>query len=429
MEYCVFVLGPNQCDIFTKTGKFACKFPNEIIEKAANLKKELLKLLSEPVPYPSDSVKQQVSKRCQALATFMESLLIGVKRQELKLDLLTECEPVASEHGSVMLGEISPHHHSNHDDSKSSSKTPPTYNQLNYYENLNRFFTSVQPTFVPNEFKSLSYQIDHVPTNEKDRMLSPIQQCGEESGGSFNSSSDSPQFESTNTSNTSNNGTTNQQHLMLTEAIVSRHTDAMELQMVKNHKKYRTRSSHMTDKKKAPDKGPSARNQPVKRSWPNEIGNELFKNSKSNNQNEHRYTTNKGEKAQVDESVAQPDTEKLYNETRPSVSTQHGQGNKVQAVHLWPPFSVNSTTVQNNIPTNSIPNSINQFLLSNHLSTPRYYIPPNNILTMDQVILFSFFINIIQLALILTFDVVFFRKFVIHHQKKQIFNQIWYQPV
>lgn len=368
---------------------YACKFRNEILEKASILKRELVKLLSEPVPYPSDSVKQQVSKRCQALASFMESLLAGVNRQELKLDWLTsECEPAASEHGSVMLGEISPHHHSNHDDSKSSSETPDcSYNQLNYFENLNRFFNSVQPTFVPNEFKSLPYQIDHVPTNEKDRMLSPIQQCGEESGGSFNSSSDSPQFESTNTSNDSHNGNTNKQNLVLTEALVSRHTDDMESQMVKNHKKYRTR---VTDKKKAPDKGHNltTRNHPVKRSWPNEKGKEVNKDSKQHNQNEHRYTSNQS--AQINESIAQTEADKSIREGRNSTNYINS---KVHPVHLWPPFSVNATTNQTNVQTNTIPNSLNQFLLPKHLSTPilstpRYYaspVNPNGILKIDQV--------------------------------------------
>lgn len=378
----LFTLGPNHCDIFTETGKFACKFSNEILQKAAIMRKEFLNILSEPVPYPSDSVKQQVSKRCQALATFMESLLVGVKRQELKLDLLTECEPAASEHGSVMLGEISPHHHSNHDDSKSSSETPPTYNQLNYYENLSRFFNSVHPTFVPNEFKSLSHQIDHVPTNEKDRMLSPIQQSGEESGGSFNSSSDSPRFESTNTSNTSNNGNTNQKNVILTEAIVSRHTDDMEVQMVKNHEKYRSRSSHMTDKKKTPNDSPVIRNQPVKRSWENERGKDKTKNSNSHNQNEHRYTSNNGQNAQVEKPTAQSET--LNNEIRSSTNAL-GQATKVPPAHLWPPFSVNATTIQNNMPTNTIPNPMNQFLLPNHLSSPRNYVPSNNLLEIDQV--------------------------------------------
>lgn len=392
-DHCV-LRGPKYCDIFEKKGKYACQFSNEILEKAVTLKKGLLKILSEPIPYPTDSVKQQVSKRCQALASFMESLLSGVQRQELKLDLLPEYEnPQVSEHGSVMLGEISPHHHSNYEDSKSSSESPPTYNQLNYFENLNRFFNSVHPTFVPNDFTSLPHQIDHVPTNERDRMLSPIQQAGEESGGSFNSSSDSPPFDSTNTSNTSNNGHTTKPHLLLTEVTVCRHTDEMEMQMVKNHKKYRTRNSHMADKKKAPDKvqpnAAGARNQPMKRSWPTEMGNELSKNSKTNNLTElnNLYPKNANENAQINDLAAQSDTVKAVpGDADPTVSKTAGQSSQVQAVNLWPPFSVNASTMKNNIPTNTIPNPINQFLLSNHLSAPRYYVPsanPNSILTMN----------------------------------------------
>lgn len=45
-----------------------------------------------------------------------------------------------------MLGEISPHHE--YYDSKSSSETPPSYNQLNYNENINRFFQSKPKTTV-----------------------------------------------------------------------------------------------------------------------------------------------------------------------------------------------------------------------------------------------------------------------------------------
>ena len=41
------------------------------------------------------------------------------------------------ERDSVMLGEISPHH--DYYDSKSSTETPPSYNQLNYNENIQRY--------------------------------------------------------------------------------------------------------------------------------------------------------------------------------------------------------------------------------------------------------------------------------------------------
>lgn len=169
--YHEFVPGPKHCDIFTKTAKYASSFTIELLENASKIQVEVLKLLSEPVPRPSDSVKQQVSKRCQALASFMESLMDEVKRHDLRIELSADCEATPSEHCSVMLGEISPHHHSDHDDSKSSSETPPTYNQLNYYENLNRFFNSQPATFVPDD----TFKIDFNPIMEKSRMLSPVQ--------------------------------------------------------------------------------------------------------------------------------------------------------------------------------------------------------------------------------------------------------------
>jgi hypothetical protein len=40
-----------------------------------------------------------------------------------------------------MLGEISPHH-DDHSMSNQSSETPPSYTQLNYRENIERFFLS-----------------------------------------------------------------------------------------------------------------------------------------------------------------------------------------------------------------------------------------------------------------------------------------------
>lgn len=56
--------------------------------------------------------------------------------------------PVLQERGdSVMLGEISPHHE--YYDSKSSTETPPSYNQLNYHDNIERFFKSNVGARVP----------------------------------------------------------------------------------------------------------------------------------------------------------------------------------------------------------------------------------------------------------------------------------------
>lgn len=57
----------------------------------------------------------------------------------------------------MMLGEISPHH--DYYDSKSSSETPPSYNQLNYNENIQRFFQSKPKTTVSDE------SVDRIASN------------------------------------------------------------------------------------------------------------------------------------------------------------------------------------------------------------------------------------------------------------------------
>lgn len=75
-----------------------------------------------------------------------------------------------------MWGEISPHH--DFCDSKSSSETPPSYNQLNYNENITRFFQSNPKTSAAqeeNQFASNAMELrfrkkddevpDCVPTN------------------------------------------------------------------------------------------------------------------------------------------------------------------------------------------------------------------------------------------------------------------------
>jgi period circadian protein 2 len=85
----------------------------------------------------------------------MESLMDeNISKPELKVELPPEdqsfsvieiqkstAEPASKflkifqERDSVMLGEISPHHDY---DSKSLTETPPSYNQLNYNENIQR---------------------------------------------------------------------------------------------------------------------------------------------------------------------------------------------------------------------------------------------------------------------------------------------------
>lgn len=76
---------------------------------------------------------------------------------------------IFQERDSVMLGEISPYH--DYYDSKSSSETPPSYNQLNYNENLQRFFQSKPKTTVSEESSNAvqvenSIEVKVVSTNQ-----------------------------------------------------------------------------------------------------------------------------------------------------------------------------------------------------------------------------------------------------------------------
>lgn len=73
-----------------------------------------------------------------------------------------------------MLGEISPHH--DYYDSKSSSETPPSYNQLNYNENIQRFFQS-KPLTTPSDELNGPLQ-STTDTDQEGKSSSAVQECG-----------------------------------------------------------------------------------------------------------------------------------------------------------------------------------------------------------------------------------------------------------
>lgn len=68
-----------------------------------------------------------------------------------------------------MLGEISPHHE--YFDSKSSTETPPSYNQLNYHDNIERFFNS-----------NIGVTANHGPYGSDEEMLHSSANSSDEPG-------------------------------------------------------------------------------------------------------------------------------------------------------------------------------------------------------------------------------------------------------
>lgn len=377
--------GPKHCDIFSTKMCDEEKFTDEIIANGKRLQDAIFKLLLEPVSRSSDTVKQQVSKRCQALASFMEILIEDVARQDLKLELPLESELTASERGSVMLGEISPHH--DYYDSKSSSETPPTYNQLNYNENLNRFFNS-KPTTTGSD-EAMKIEGDQA-VGQPSGVLSPVEQCFEESGGSGSAGNSSTESNVqmdciTNTSNTSK-GTSNgsgQPLPTLTEELLSKHNDDMEKFMLKRHKEARF-SGRIGDKtKKGPDKSQEfpSHGHGIKRSGSKSWVSEVHKNSKQYHVGDSMQPKNLNVPTTIAPNKTQPST---------AVSTQYGVAraaggggtNEVITTcqnDLWPPFSVSLTTNQS-----STFSGVNHFSTANGLFPAVYYIPASQTNTSQE---------------------------------------------
>ncbi|XP_046397682.1 period circadian protein [Ischnura elegans] len=141
--------GPSNPEVFADPGEEETR-ALPIDKEAEAIQKEIVGMLDQKVaPRVSESARQQVSKRCRDLASFMETLMDEMAKppaDPLRVELPTQHDHCFSERDSVMLGEISPHH--DYYNGKSSTETPPSYNQLNYNENLQRFFESKPKTTI-----------------------------------------------------------------------------------------------------------------------------------------------------------------------------------------------------------------------------------------------------------------------------------------
>lgn len=328
----------------SRTSENVENISEDVMNKSRVTQDEILKMLTEPVIRQTDTIKQKVSQRCQVLASYMETLMDEVNSPELKgdlkLDLPIEVDLTFSERDSVMLGEISPHHE--YFDSKSSSEAPPSYNQLNYSENLQRFFDSRPLTTTLDLEEQKMEQTD----TEPDTRANVSSQCFGESGCSGNTSSASnANMERVTNTSTSASNNSSFIPLMLTEALLSKHNDDMEKLIIKRHKVSRTGKSDKN--KKGTEKSIEQHTHGLKRSVSHSWEGEAHKTSKQQHIVEAKKTITLPTACQ-----SQP-----YSNTN---------------VDLWPPFSVSLTTIQNS-PTTA---TANHFATSNIIPTV-YYIPQN----------------------------------------------------
>lgn len=269
-----------------------------------------------------------------------------VSRTDLKVELPNENELTVSERDSVMLGEISPHH--DYYDSKSSTETPPSYNQLNYNENLQRFFNS-KPVTTPVDFDPIKMEQTYNAPTEARSTLSPLQ-CFEGSGGSgssgnFTSGSNLNMGSVTNTSNTGT-GTSSGSVPMatLTESLLNKHNDEMEKFMLKKHRESRGRSGEKNKKSSEKIVEYTGPGHGVKR-----VGSHSWEGDA--NKPKQQHTNLMDIQRDYNEHHNQPSTSnKLFNNLQ---TTLGGTASTMpyttglscsRNVNLWPPFSVGLTT-------------------------------------------------------------------------------------
>lgn len=126
--------GPHNPDVFAAPpeGDASAQMSEEVLKESKVIQEEIQKMLNEAMTNAADNSKKR--KRYEVLASFMDM------EENKKPDLHVEVPPKEgsfSERDSVMLGETSPPHE--YYDSKSSSETPPSYNQLNYNDIIQRW--------------------------------------------------------------------------------------------------------------------------------------------------------------------------------------------------------------------------------------------------------------------------------------------------
>ncbi|XP_076754367.1 period circadian regulator isoform X2 [Xylocopa sonorina] len=251
--------GPANPDIFrvpraTECGQLT-NISEEVLKEAKIIQAEIRTLLDENIQRKSDLTELDVSKRCKDLASFMENLLQETRTSGLGKDVLAADDksfsgsrnPLLQEHDSVMFGEISPHHE--YYDSKSSTETPPSYNQLNYNENIERFFKSKPPvaTMYGSDEENINSSNDEgektSPNSAVRKCMSPINGSGASGSGSAEnlSSGSNNQTSSASRGNTSNTTSTESfKTPTLTESLLNRHNEDMEKLMMQKHRELRS---------------------------------------------------------------------------------------------------------------------------------------------------------------------------------------------
>ncbi|CAH0745988.1 unnamed protein product [Diatraea saccharalis] len=230
--------GPTNPDVFqTPEAEKMPKVTEEEKKKQEGMRNNMIKIMNEVLTKPAKLAKQQMSKRCQEIASLMEILMEEPKADaELRVKINDQDKNYFER--DSMLGGISPHHDCN--DSKSSTETPPSYNQLNYNDTLQRYFESRQPLSF-EDYNNLSEEYKLSLKNPKlhnssPNCLSPLTQNFGELGDLTSSCESVPVVGDISSASLSDH-----QQTRLTEMLLNKHNADMEKELLRVHRE--TRSS------------------------------------------------------------------------------------------------------------------------------------------------------------------------------------------
>ncbi|XP_066591494.1 period circadian protein isoform X2 [Prorops nasuta] len=392
--------GPKNPDVFRIPQDVDCQtecvehISEEIIKEAKIIQDEIKTLLDESFPRTTEVSEHQVSQRRKDLASFVEGLLQEVKAPGLGKDQPINDDrsfsgsrnPLLQERDSVMLGEISPHHE--YYDSKSSTETPPSYNQLNYNENIERFFKSEPPVttmYVSDEENVNSSNEEGgkiSPVSGARKCMSPINgsgtsgcdSAGNLSSGSNNQTSSASRGETSNATSNATAATESFKPPTLTESLLNRHNENMEKLMMQKHREFRSSIKNI-DKlkdsriKNVQEKSSNIQNshQPnqnhgVKRSGSHSWEGDTFKISK---QDEISKTCKAGP------FTTNPET----NVTKMNVDQGSGFVQPSGNFNLWSQLSVNVPSPQPRVPPQSVNSQAVPRIPIIPQMIPIYYVP------------------------------------------------------
>ncbi|KPJ06374.1 Period circadian protein [Papilio machaon] len=234
------VEGPSNPNVFQSPDPNNSQtFSEEDTSKAQSLRESIIQILNEVLTKPAEVVKEQLSKRCQDITKFIENLLEDQPKNDDDIRMETQ-DPDHSncERDSVMLGGISPHH--DYNDSKSSTETPVSYNQLNYNDNLQRYFES-HPTCLYEEYNTVTGEnvlgMQELKMNIKERM-SPSADIAD-----FGDHEVKPTIV-----DESNRNHLDYQPVRLTESVLFKHNAVMVKELAKTHRENRSSSKGEKEK-------------------------------------------------------------------------------------------------------------------------------------------------------------------------------------